>query len=207
MAENEISSPLERLTQRIGARSSDESQEAGSPKEDKSPTPEPGQQQLSAYERFIQRFVKPTDKPESGEQPGEQQPGQQQPGELQLIEIQDGQVIPKDAKDYLIPGEDQADKDLVTWFREKALALGLSKKQTAHLVQFHSAKFLERTTAQANASKMVFDAVTGDLKTTWGPDYESNSKAINEATKGMSDAQFTGLIHKLLLQHVQGQRK
>ena len=139
-------------------------------------------------------FAKP--KSEEPPPPNSEAP---QAGELKLIEIPEGgDIAPPSPDQYILPGEETADKGLAQWYRDTAFKLGLTKRQTAHLMQIHSQKLAERTAEAQRQSAITFRGVEDTLKTAWGTSFEANNKAVREFTAKMDDKSFTSLVQQLL---------
>ena len=136
--------------------------------------------------------------------PAEQPPASQTPqaGELKLIEIPEGgDIVPPSQDQYILPGEEAADKGLASWYRETAYKLGLTKRQTAHLMQFHSQKLAEYQAEANRATQATHVETTTELKNLWGDNLQANLTAISEATAKMSDSAYNALISRLLHAH------
>ena len=174
MAESETGSPMDRLSARIAARTTS----ADTQNADKS---------------VFQTFAKGTE-------------GDPTPPEPRLLDRlaerigqRDEESAPGTVEGYQIDVEG-ADQKLVDWFKQSALEGGLTRKQVANLSQKYQAMLVEHAETQRKAAEETSKLITTELQTAWGTEFEANSKAVQEFTKGLSDAQFTALVHRLLHQ-------
>lgn len=179
--ENETGSPLDRLSARIAAR-----------------TTSADSKQSTDDSVFQQTFGKGN----------EGDPPPPEPGLLDRLAARMGQRdedSPASSPDgYDIPVEG-ADPALTTFLQTAAHELKMTKRQTAMLAQKYDALVKNHNETQRKAAEENSKAITVELANLWGAEFEANSRAVNELTKGLSDSQFTALVHRLLFEHAKGQ--
>ncbi|SPF42636.1 hypothetical protein SBDP1_40035 [Syntrophobacter sp. SbD1] len=132
-----------------------------------------------------------------------QQPAQQQADGVKFVEVDNPDLVPAHLEGYTIPIEG-ADPKLATFLKTTAHELNMTRKQTSLLAQKYDQMVKTQMETQRKAAELTTQAVTGELKTIWGAEFEGNSRTVQEFTTGLSDAQFTSLVQRLL--HAEAKR-
>jgi hypothetical protein len=158
-------------------------------------------------ETKTERPLSPFEAAVTGQKPDATRPDTSQPaqsGELQLVQVERPDLVPVAMDDYSVPVEN-ADPKLVSFLKETAYAEGMTRKQVANLAVKYQNLVNKEMAEQRRAAEETFKSVTSELQGAWGADFDTNSKAVQEFTKGLSDAQFNALVHRLL--HEEAKRR
>jgi hypothetical protein len=137
--------------------------------------------------------------------PGDPPPAQQADG-VKFVEVENPDLVPVTLDGYTIPVEG-ADPKLTAFLTSTAHELNMTRKQTSLLAQKYDQMVKAHMTEQAKATEENSKAVTAELTTLWGNDFDGNSRLVQESTKTLSDAQFTALVQKLLHAHFASSRQ
>lgn len=174
-------SAMDRLTARIAA----------GPRE--KPAPQSGEK--SALPGFVRAETPPADAPPASALERLSQ---------RIADRESGNAPPTSAEGYRFDGLEGVEPIHVDAFKSIAKEAGLSQRQATTVLSKYREHVENHTKGQTERTRQATEAnhkaIAGELELEWGTEYASNSKAVLEFTKGLSDTQFHSLVQRLLLQ-------